>query len=321
MVHKAHNGGRPKIGRLKDDKPKKARVLPQAPDELTRDRLARLGEGIGKVVYASEHWVVKRERRPSEILALIGIWKLLRRVEALLPAWLRRRLAPDPRRRIQLLVMIFQPVVLALPRGLWFATHIGEYWRWYTKSEARGAIIAEKYLTGTSLVPERVTFPPTRIHVGEWPGWLVVSEATERVETTLHDRINDLARSLRFDEIEVWLQRFLAARRSAWEHGVFSLDAHLKNFGILGERIVLLDMGGLTNRWPDIEHRLKIMDDFLSPHARLGLELTLRDRPDIAERFDEQWRANVNADEVRRHWPDAVRQQVVSPQRSLRMNS
>jgi hypothetical protein len=199
--------------------------------------------------------------------------------------------------------MIFQPIILALPRGLWFATRIGEYFRWYAKSEARGAILAEKYLTGTRLIPERVTFPPTRVQVREWPGWLIVSEATERVETTLHDRINDLARSLRFDEIQVWLDRFLATRRAGWERGVFSLDAHLKNFGVLGDRVVLLDSGGLTNRWADIENRLKLLDDFLSPHSRLGLELTLRDRPDIAEHFDEQWRENVNPEAVRRHWP------------------
>jgi len=309
MVHSGHNGDRPKLGQPKVDPPKQARVLPHAPAELTRDKLARLGEGIGKVVYASEHWVVKRERRPSEILALIGIWKMLRRLESLLPSWLRKHVVPDPGRRVQLLVLIFQPVILALPRGVWFATHIGEYWRWYTKSEARGAILADKYLTGTSLIPERVTFPPTRIRVREWPGWLIVFEATERVETTLHDRINDLARSLRFDEIQIWLDRFLASRRSAWERGVFSLDAHLKNFGVLGDRVVLLDSGGLTNRWPDIENRLKIMDDFLSPHARLGLEETLRDRPDIAERFDEQWRASVNPEEVRRYWPEGARRQ------------
>jgi hypothetical protein len=298
MVQSAHNGNRPKVG-----KPRKIRVLPHAPEELTRDRLARLGEGIGKVVYASEHWVVKRERRPSEVLALIGVWKFLRRVEALLPAWLRRRLTPDPARKIQLLVLIFQPVVLALPRGLWFTTHIGEYWRWYAKSEARGAILADKYLAGTSLVPERVTFPPTRIRVGDWPGWMLVSEATERVESNLHDHINDLARSLRFDEIQIWLDRFLASRRSAWKHGVFSLDAHLKNFGVLGDRVVLLDAGGLTNRWPDIENRIKIMDDFLSPHAKLGLEMTLRDRPDIAERFDAQWRSLVTPESVLEYWP------------------
>ena len=102
------------------------------------------------------------------------------------------------------------------------------------------------------------------------------------------------------------LDRFLASRRSAWERGVFSLDAHLKNFGVLGDRVVLLDSGGLTNRWADIESRLKLLDDFLSPHARLGLELTLRDRPDIAERFDEQWRANVCPEGVLRHWPVAA---------------
>jgi hypothetical protein len=307
MVQSAHNGDRPK-----GDRPRTARVLPRAPEELTRDRLARLGEGIGKVVYASEHWVVKRERRPSEVLALIGVWKMLRRLESLLPKWLRRHVTPDPGRRVQLLVMIFQPVILALPRGLWYATHIGEYFRWYAKSEARGAILADKYLAGTSLIPERVTFPPTRIRVREWPGWLIVSEASERVETTLHDRINDLARSLRFDEIQIWLDRFLATRRAGWERGVFSLDAHLKNFGVLGDRVVLLDLGGLTNRWTDIESRLKLLDDFLSPHARLGLELTLRDRPDIAQHFDEQWRASVCPEGVLRHWPAAARHQTVS---------
>jgi hypothetical protein len=302
MVQSAHNGDRPKVHHRT-----RARILSRAPEELTREPLTRLGEGIGKVVYASEHWVVKRERRPSEILALIGIWKMLRRLESMLPAWLRKHVAPDPGRRVQLLVMIFQPVILVLPRGLWFATRIGEYWRWYTKSEARGALLADKYLAGTSLIPDRVTFPPTRIRVREWPGWLIVSEATERVETTLHDRINDLARSRRFDEIQIWLDRFLATRRAGWERGVFSLDAHLKNFGVLGDRVVLLDSGGLTNRWTDIESRLNLLDDFLSPHARLGLEMTLRDRPDIAQRFDQQWRANVCPEGVRCHWPAATR--------------
>ena len=35
-------------------------LLPRAPAELTSGRLRRLGEGVGKVVYCSEHWVVKR---------------------------------------------------------------------------------------------------------------------------------------------------------------------------------------------------------------------------------------------------------------------
>ena len=47
-----------------------SRMLPHPPEELTHGRLQRLGEGVGKVVYASEHWVVKRERSPGEVVAL-----------------------------------------------------------------------------------------------------------------------------------------------------------------------------------------------------------------------------------------------------------
>jgi hypothetical protein len=161
-------------------------------------------------------------------------------------------------------------------------------------------MLADAHLAGTSLVPERVSFPPTRVKVGRWPGWLVVSEATERVEMTLHDRINDLARECRFDEIETWLERFLDLRQAGWRRGVFSLDAHLKNFGVTAGRVVLLDPGGLTNEWAEIEERLGVEDDLTSPHVRLGLEMTLRDRPDIAERFNARWRAIVNPAVVRR---------------------
>src|SRR3954452_2937180 len=61
------------------------RALNHAPEELTHDRLQRLGEGIGKVVYGSKHWVVKRERPPGEVVALIILWKLLRRWAHALP--------------------------------------------------------------------------------------------------------------------------------------------------------------------------------------------------------------------------------------------
>jgi len=295
MPHKPENGeGVPK-----------PRVLSQAPEELTRGRLLRLGEGIGKVVYASERWVVKRKRRPSEILALIVLWKALRALDHLLPGKLGRRMLEQPGRQIRLLRVLFQAIVLAVPRGIWAATHIGRARGVYTSRDVEGERLAETHLAGTALVPERVTFPPTRVKVGGWPGWLVVSEATERVEMTLHDRINDLARAQRFDEIEVWLERFLNLRRAGWERGVFSLDAHLKNYGVTADRVVLLDPGGLTNRWAEIEHRLGFDDEFTSPHVELGMDMTLRDRPDIAERFDAHWRANVNPEKVRQHWQAA----------------
>jgi hypothetical protein len=280
------------------------RVLPHAPADLTRGRLVRLGEGIGKVVYASEHWVVKRKRHPSEVVALILVWKVLRKVDGWLPGGMGRRLLERPGKRIRFLRLLLQAFVLTVPKGVWFTTHIGQLWRTYTSNEALGAMLANEHLAGTKLIPDSVTFPPTRVKVGRWPGWLVVSEASERVETTLHDRINELARARRFDEIEVWLKRFLDLRTAGWQRGVFSLDAHLKNFGVTSDRVVLLDSGGLTNRWREIENRLDIEDDITSPHVQLGLEMTLRDRPDIAQRFDSRWRATVNLAAVRTYWPD-----------------
>lgn len=278
-------------------------VLTRAPEELTRGRLVRLGEGINKVVYASDHWVIKRERYPSEIIALICVWKFLRRLDRFLPGGLGRRLLEKPGKRIRFLRVIFQAIVLPVPRGVWLATHVGDLWRWHSSREIRGQILADAHLAGTPLMPGRVAFPPTRVKVGGWPGWLVVSEATERVETTLQDRINDLARALRFDDIEVWLERFLDLRRSGWKCGVFSMDPHLKNYGVIADRVVLLDAGGLTNYWPDIEERLGFQDEFASPHVQLGLERTLRDRPDISQRFDANWRATVKSEAIRNHWP------------------
>jgi hypothetical protein len=286
--------------------PSNPTVLTRAPEDLTRGRLARLGEGIHKVVYASDHWVVKRERRPSEIIALICVWKVLRRVHHLLPGRLGRGILDRPGKRIRFLRMVFEPLVLIIPKSAWLATHIGTLWKWHSTREEEGRLLEDTYLAGTTLVPERVTFPPTRVKVGAWPGWMVVSEATERVEGTLQDRINELARASRFDEIAVWLDRFLLLRRCGWERGVFSTDHHLKNYGVVGERVVLLDAGGLTDKWLEIEKRLLSEGEFESAHVRLGLEMTLRDRPDIAERFDERWRAVVNADAIRDLWADTA---------------
>ena len=279
------------------------RVLLRAPEDLTRGRLVRLGEGINKVVYASEHWAVKRRRRPSEILALIYVWKFLKRLDRLLPGGIARRLMEKPGKVIRFLRLLFQIAVLPVPRTVWLATHAGSLWTWHSSREVQGQILADAYLAGTPLVPSRVLFPPTRVRVGGWPGWLVVSEAVERVEMTLQDRINELARSLRFDEVGVWLERFLDFRESGWKRGVVSLDPHLKNYGVIGDRVVLLDAGGLTNNWREIETRLGAEDDFESPHVRLGLEMTLRDRPDIAQRFDERWKATLNLEVLRACWP------------------
>ena len=282
-AQRSKNGGRPDV----------IRVLSEAPEELTRGSLVRLGEGIGKVAYASEHWVVSRERHPSEIIGLILTWKVLRKLDRLVPGEMGRRMLAKPGRRIRALGFIFRALVLAVPRGVWFTRHARHMWRQYSWHEKRGRTLADAHLAGTALVPERIEFPPTEVKVGRWPGWLMVSEATERAETTLQERINELARARRFDDIEVWLMHYLDLRRAAWQRGVFSLDPHLKNFGVTQGRVVLLDAGGLTNVWPEIAENLRRDDELTPPHVRLGLEETLRDRPDIADRFDAEWKATI----------------------------
>lgn len=282
-------------------------VFADAPPELTRGPLRRIGEGIGRVVYASENWVVKRERSQHEVVALIVLWRILRTVERAFPAGIAARLMERPSAQIRMLSGFIQAVMLVIPRTIWFSKHILPVWRIYYRRNVRGSRLAVAHLAGSTLVPAVVTFPPTRVQVRGWPGWLIVEQAEERAECTLLDRLGELASAGYFDDVEEWLNRFLDVRQSGWERGLFSLDAHLKNFGVIGERIVLLDAGGLTNRWSEIESKLsQEQRQFEPPHSRLGLGQLLVARPDIAARFNARWKAKVNAPAVRQHMTGAA---------------
>lgn len=293
MTHHATDG----------EKGRKPREIPAAPPELTSGKLQRLGEGIGKVVYASPHWVVARDRSPSEIAALIVLWKVLRKLQRVLPGGIAARLLQRPSSALRVLRRFTQAVISVAPKNLWFTPEIRAIWRVYQKRSLRGERLAQARLVGTALIPERITFPPTCVRIDGWPRRLTVTEAAERVEATLFDRLNSLGKAGRFDEVEQWLDRFLALRPMAWQLGLFSVDAHLKNFGVCGERILLLDTGGLTNRWADIEERLAFEEVVGQPHIQLGLGPVLGARPDIAQRFDERWRMLVNRDVIGDHWP------------------
>jgi len=283
--------------------PTKGQVLPSIPEELTRGTLLRLGEGIGKVVYASENWVVSRERSPLEMVALILLWKALRQLERLLPGAWGRRLRNRPSRQIRFLRVLVQGVMILFPRALWYSTHIRFVLRLYHRRSVRGERLAQVHLTGSNLVPGKISFPPARVRVGGWPGWLVVSEAAERAGVTLYEKMAHLARESRFIEFEEWLDRLLEARQDGWRHGMFSLDAHLKNYGAIGERIVLLDNGGLTNRWAEVEKLLESAESVTQPHVQLGFGALLADHPEIGERFDQRWKSTVNREVVRSLWP------------------
>jgi hypothetical protein len=271
--------------------PSTSRHLTRAPAELTAGKLRRLGEGIGKVVYASEHWVVKRERSDQAILALIVIWRWLRPVRST--------------RRLRVVRLAIEAVLRLVPKPLWYWTHAGRIWQLYTSRDERGARLAEEILAGTDDLPGTIEFPPVRVRVGGWPGWLTVSEATERVECTFLERLEQLSAAGRWAEIETWLNRLLAFRLRGWGRGLFSVDAHLKNYGVVGKRVVLLDVGGLTDHWEEIEDHLDDADESRAPHRRLGLGELLKARPDVAARFDARWRAAVQIDTVWQVWPKA----------------
>jgi hypothetical protein len=275
-----------------------ARMVAHAPEELTGSRLHRLGEGIGKVVYASEHWVVKRERSPTEVVALILLWKMLRRWANRIPFGWGDRLLSRPSRLIRYLRVITQAGMAVIPKSIWYSKHVSKVLRTYVSRDRRGEKLARTHLTGSSLVPEIITFPPETVLVGGWPGWLTIREATERVEATLDKKIAALAEEGDFAGVELWLNRFLDTRLAGWQRGLFSVDAHLKNFGVVGERVVLLDTGGLTDRWTDIAERLSKDEQVAEPHAQLGLADVLADRPDVALRFNERWKSVVNRDAV-----------------------
>ena len=236
------------------------RVLAQAPAELTQGRLKRLGEGIGKVVSASEHWVGKRERTPSEVVALI---------------------------------------VLASGES---SGSLGGSCRSVSAAICSSGLPAAR--SGSPRTFVRSGANPTARAPGASvsPGVLTVSKATERVEAILFDRLAELAAADRFDEFEHWLEQLLLTRHSGWRLGLFSLDAHLKNYGIVQGRVVLIDPGGLTNQLVDIEEKLARERHGMAPHVRLGLEPLLADHPEIAARFDARWRETVHPDVLREVW-------------------
>ena len=221
-----------------------------------------------------------------------------------LPFGWGERLLSKPSTLIRLLRVITEAAMMVVPKSVWYTKRIAQVWRNYHFRDRRGEKLAREHLAGTDLLPETISFPPATVLVGGWPGWLTVSEATERVEATLDRKIEGLAQAERPAEIERWLDRFLEFRQTGWRRGLFSTDAHLKNFGVIGDRIVLLDTGGLTNRWGDIDERLSKDVEIREPHVHLGLEHALEPWPEVARHFNERWKSTVNRDTVEDRWPD-----------------
>src|SRR5437016_5359984 len=127
------------------------REVAHAPEELRRGRLHRLGEGIGKVVYASDHWVVKRERSPTEVVALILIWKMLRRSAHRIPFGWGDRLLKRPSRAIRWLRVMTEAAMAVIPKSIWYTKHVAQVLRTHVARDRRGDKLAQIYLAASPL--------------------------------------------------------------------------------------------------------------------------------------------------------------------------
>jgi hypothetical protein len=72
---------------------------------------------------------------------------------------------------------------------------------------------------------------------------------------------------------------------------------------VIGDRVVIIDAGGLTDCFDQIDQRLRFEERVSEPHAELGLGRVLATRPDMAARFDTLWKAVVNREYVKSRWP------------------
>ena len=108
------------------------------------------GEGVGKVVYASQHWVVKRDRSPSEVVAIIVLWNFLRKLKRVLPGGWVDALLRGPSKEIHLLRVLVQAAMMVVPKSVWFTRHIRKAWTVYISRDRRGRRLAEQHLKVTA---------------------------------------------------------------------------------------------------------------------------------------------------------------------------
>ena len=282
-------------------------VVSHIPEELTLGTLRRLGEGIGKVVYASEHWVVSRERTPLEMVALIVLWKALRKLERLLPGAWGKTLRDRPSRQIRFLRVLVQGAIVVVPRALWFSSHIRDVLRLYHRRSVRGRETGANSFgrirtdSGAHRVPPgarshwRLARMADGLRGQRTGGFDAPSEddaaggggsfrgAGSVARTPARDAPGGMAAGT------VFAGRTSEKLRHHWRaHCPFGHGRADEPLGGSGKAV-----GG--GRVQPTE-----------PHVRLGLGELLEEHAEIARRFDQRWKDTINTEVVRECWPRAA---------------
>jgi glycosyltransferase involved in cell wall biosynthesis len=271
-------------------------------DELTRAQLERVGSGFEKVVFGSRRWVVKipRDERGlgAALLATVAVDRARRLLARRHPA-VRFRAGS---RIWTVLREAFRVAIVMVPERWWRGSRVERRVRWLRARAEACERLARRRLDGTALTPGRVEILPTRIRTARWGRRWTVTTAHQRVDRSLADEAWRCLRLGRFQNLEQWLDRFLAFQTELWRRGVFfGASNPLENHGVLGDRLVLLDESGLTDDPREIRLTLdSVRARWLD--AMRDLDARRRRQPP-RESFAQRLTRLMQPSVIREHWP------------------
>ena len=284
--------------------------------EFTGAPLERVGSGFESIVYGSTCWVVKvpRDERglAASLLATVVVGRALRPLRTCggapgnrepagaAMAFCRDRRGPTPVARG---ARGLPAILIMVPERSWRGSGIERRARWLRARAEECQRLAMRCLDGTPLVPRRVELPPTRIRTARWGRRRTVTTAYQRVDRTLWDEALRCGRLGRVDELDRWLDRFLSFQIMLWRRGVlFAASNPYENHGVLGDRLVLLDHGGLIEDPRTIRLSLDTVRTRWLEQTR-DLYTTARSTASC-EPFGQRLSDLLQPSAVRMHWPN-----------------
>ncbi|MBZ0165314.1 MAG: rhomboid family intramembrane serine protease, partial [Candidatus Omnitrophica bacterium] len=290
--------------------------------EITAQPLVRIGQGWQKVVYASDNWVVQQEWSIAAAATIVKRSRLLNKyIRRFVPnttlASLRN---PNTFTVKQFAVKIAKIIVFRamfftlwslfkmMPRFVLQRTHSGRAILAH-RDEARQAedILKNSALANSDYIPRRYSIKPTKVRLAGHLFSVTTTQVVERADNTLHDHLAMLVAEGRVEEAKEWLDRFLRMQVMLWEMGLFEYTFQPGNYGVIGQRLVLLDHGEMTNRHDEINVKLARWHDEAYVWTVSSFERAFGpEHQDIVQEYFERMTRLINKEAIEQHWPEAI---------------